>query len=149
MDYSLKYKKYLKKYLELKAGATRGVGSSRTNRGVGTTQVINQSSDEDENQDDDDDEPMRPYQGPLGRRIEDDKFIVYLGKEWDNIENVELPVLPWIAQRLSSREYDIGKPIKIEKSITPINIKPNTAGFINSANIYSSPPGHFPFVAAQ
>ena len=26
---------------------------------------------------------------------------------------------------------DIGKPIKIEKSITPININPNTAGLIN------------------
>ena len=44
---------------------------------------------------------------------------------------------------------DIGKPTKIEKSITPIKIKPKTAGSINSASIYSSSPGHTPFVAAQ
>ena len=37
---------------------------------------------------------------------------------------------------------DIGNPTKIEKSITPISMKPKIAGSINSANTYFSSPGH-------
>ena len=44
---------------------------------------------------------------------------------------------------------DIGNPTNMENNITPIKIKPKTAGSMNSANIYSSSPGQTPFVAAQ
>ena len=37
----------------------------------------------------------------------------------------------------------------MENNITPIKIKPKTAGSMNSANIYSSSPGQIPLVAAQ
>ena len=44
---------------------------------------------------------------------------------------------------------EIGNPTNIENNITPISIKPSMAGSINSANIYSSSPGHLHFVEAQ
>ena len=52
-------------------------------------------------------------------------------------------------QMMLAKVKEIGNPTKIENNITPIKIKPKTAGSINSANIYSSSPGHTPFVAAQ
>ena len=55
-----------------------------------------------------------------------------------------LPLLP--PEILASR---VGNPTNMENNITPIKIKPKTAGSMNSANIYSSSPGQIPLVAAQ
>ena len=61
----------------------------------------------------------------------------------------ELGVYSQIISHKKIKVKEIGNPTKIENNITPIKIKPKTAGSINSANIYSSSPGQTPFVAAQ
>ena len=67
----------------------------------------------------------------------------YLESEWDvsvihEYSNSEIEHLYKKTNPKNNKVKDIGKPTNMEKSITPIKIKPNMAGSINSEIIFHS-----------
>jgi hypothetical protein len=78
-------------------------------------------------QDEDDEEPEIPRRVSFTRRrTESDKFVIYVARTFSRSNTATMrPVLPWIAIRLSSPEYDVGARVEdAAKWVAPITSVP-------------------------